>query len=616
MSRSPNPVLRLIAAALLLAVAPAFGGTVETAPPLQTGRAAGAGYDAILLENDLNAAEAFLSDAAGQRRLELNDGLLYERVFARAAELSDMKGLLMGTANARSIRLGILDRQGCAFCLDAARFTAWARKNMSWLDEAKFPAIARALWSWEALTPAQKDWVKGKKKDAAWSRLTFAQRHELMREWALAERGFLLKVNPGSEKALAGYYARAQAVSDVLGNHELSEVWNRGDEAAQAVASLVEARAKVGKGADKRQQALLAEATSAASPEARLAALAKLFENGGGASRELLAAAPPRDGQRFDDRSRGVVSEMLKTALLRETENTFAGADLKEFYAKTPLTVTFTTTSYAALGWYRHGGDTLYFNERYVEQYIKSRDLSVDAVMKDPELIADLARTLVGTFVHEAQHHRQDVWSREQKMPRNYVQSDEVEAFQVQALFLLEKLKTDRRFADFAAREGGHSDVLKAGLSRARAMEEHGPDWFEYVVPNTHYPEIYSNEGAAWCHILNHNSVAGEIEGELKRRDGLAAAARSALERGPSLAEDYPSRQSFSDGVKRASTASLRTFLETSRRGALDAPKYYNLIRRRREGFAATTGERYESVMKGGGGRTNAEPPPPGGEDR
>lgn len=615
MSRSPSALLSLFAAALL-AAGRAAAGVAETAPVAPAGAPLAASYDAILTANDLRAAESFLADARGQRELENTDGLLYERVFLRASELADMKGLLMGAADARSIRLGVLKRPDCAFCLDAARFAAWARAHMPWLDASKYPAISEALWAWETLSKPQKDWVTAKKKAAEWPKLGFEARHRLMREWALAEREALLRANPGEMKEMDGFHARTEAISKVLGTHEMSAVWNRAEEASQAVASLAQARAKIGKNADKRQRELLAAAAGASTPEARLAALSAFFENRGERPRELLEAAPPRDDQRFDDRTRGVVSEMLKGALLKETEGTFAGADLQEFYAKTPLSVTFTTTSYAALGWYSHGGDTLYFNERYLEQYLKSRGLSVEDVMRNPESLGDLARTLVGTFVHEAQHHRQDVWSREQGLPRRYVQSDEVEAFQAQGLFLLEKLKTDKRFAEFAAREGERSAVLRAGLGRARRMEEAGPDWFEYVVPNSHYPEVYSNEGAAWCAIVVHNRVAEAVSRELARRETLGEERREALEKGPALRPDYASREDFTAALASAGTPSLRLVLDDARKTAEDAPKYYNQIRSRRAGFRAQTEERYAAVMEGRGGRRSAEPPAPGEEGK
>ncbi|UPT75182.1 MAG: hypothetical protein M0D55_05590 [Elusimicrobiota bacterium] len=294
---------------------------------------------------------------------------------------------------------------------------------------------------------------------------------------------------------------------------------------------------------------------------------------------------------------------MLKTALLKETEGTFAGNDLKEFYATAPLTVTFTTTSLAALGWYMNGGDTLYFNERYVEGYIKSRGLSVEDVMKNPEHLGDLARTLVGTFVHEAQHHRQNFWARQNSVPNGYNQLNEIEAFQVQGLFLLEKLKNDKKFAEFAEREGAHSDVLRAGLGRAKIMEEHGPDMFEYTVPNGHYPETYSNAGGAWCRILWHNNTAKKMEDELARRATLDARERAALESGPQLAEYYESPADFAAALRAVSTGSLTRELARSRKEAAETPKYYNQIRERRERFARETKERHAVVMGGGNGR-------------
>ena len=258
---------------------------------------------------------------------------------------------------------------------------------------------------------------------------------------------------------------------------------------------------------------------------------------------------------------------MLKTALLKETEGTFAGDDLKKFYAKTPLEVTFTTTSMSALGWYHHGGDTLYFNERYVEEYVKTQGASIESLKRDPALLQNLARIFASTFVHEAQHHRQDVWARENKMPRLYHQGDEVEAFQADALFMMQKLRVDKKFAAWAAEEAKTSSLVAGDLSYARHMELEGPEYFDRKIPNTHYPETFSKEGAAWCHILWHNSTAAPIEAELRRRELMPAAARSKLEAAaPALKSDYSSQAAFRADLMKASAATLNEFLTEAKR--------------------------------------------------
>lgn len=466
----------------------------------------------ILTENNPHAASNFLADENSRRQLKASDPALYQDVFQRAAELKDLEGLLGGTADTRSIRLSLLERPSCSFCLDAAAFPAWARKHLSYLDPDKFQELEAALWSWDSLSQAQKEWVRKKNKASAWPALDFFERHDVMREWALGERDALLKINPADSKSLDGFYDRGLEVKKILDKDETSAMWRHFDQAAQAVESLAQARAKVAKSVDPRQRALLAQAVGAGSPEERLAALSRFFENSGESPRELLAAAPPRPDQRFDDSSRKVVAALLKTALLKETAGTFAGGDLKQFYVdrKIPLEVEFSNTSESGLGWYEGGSDVLNFNERYLEQYVKSRGASIADLKTKPALLQDLARTLAGTFVHEAQHHRQDVWARDNKISAPYHQGDEVEAFQVQALFLMEKVDHDPKFRAFAETEGRHSDIMRAGLERARRLKEQGPEYFEWIVPNTHYPNVLSNEGNAWSAIARGDRSAGQ----------------------------------------------------------------------------------------------------------
>ena len=597
----------LLAAAFLAASVPSFAG-----PDADYLR------EKVLAANDPHAAGNFLKDDARQAALKTEDPALFDRVFARAAELKDLQGVLSGAADAHSIRLSLLERKGCAFCLDPVAFPAWAHKNLDFLPKQTFTDLDAALWSWSVLSKTQQSWVAAKKKDAAWPKLSFTDRHALMRSWALFERDALLKLNPADPKSVDGFHARAWAVHLVLGNHEMSDVWNRLESLQQGSASLAEARAKVGKSADPAQKALLAEASSAATPEARLAALSKLFENLGERPRQLLEAAPARADQKFDADSRKVVGSMLKTALLKETEGTFAGRDLKEFYVdrKTPLEIKFMDTSMSALGWYEHGTDALNFNERYVEQYVKSRGLSVEDLKRDPALLGDLARTLVGTFVHEAQHHRQDVWARENKLPRMYHQGDEVEAFQTQAMFLMEKLEHDPKFAAFAQKEGDHSAVLKTGLERARRMKEQGPDYFDWTVPNSHYPEVLSNEGNAWCNILWHNNVSKLVTAELKRRQALGEAERARLDALPRLKDGYETLEKFKTELPAANTASLSSYLSETQQELAAAPELYAKLRARQEAVKKVTMERYKMLESGQSGRPAAAAPPSPGPAR
>lgn len=548
----------------------------------------------IVLGNELPAAESFLGDARAQEAVKAADASAYLEVFARASELVDLKGVLEGESSVHSIRQSLSVRMSCAFCLDGTAFPAWARKNVPETGEAKLASLGKVFWNWDQLTASQQAWVVARKKDAAWPKLKFPERHATMRAWALAERDAMMKLNPADAKAAEAFEARAYDVSQVLSSHEVSGLRQRAEQVTQAAASMAEARARVAMSSDPRQKALLAEAGAAPTTEARLAALAKIFENYGERPAGLLAAAPPRKDQKFDAESRTLVASMLKTAMLKETEGTFAGDDLKAFYARVPLEVTFTATSMSALGWYHHGGDTLYFNERYVEEYVKTHGATIETLKRDPALLQNLARTFAATFVHEAQHHRQDVWARESRMPRLYHQGDEVEAFQTDALFMMQKMRVDKKFAAWAEKASETSSLVRGDLSYAKRMELEGPGYFDRTIPNTHYPETLSKEGGAWCQILWHNSVAAPIETELQRRERLPAPARRKLEAGAlALKASYNSYAAFQADLMKASGDTLGTHLKDARDRAANAAKHYNALRSRQEVVAATTRERY-----------------------
>ncbi|MBI2387511.1 MAG: hypothetical protein HYV14_16095 [Elusimicrobia bacterium] len=606
MSRSRRAVVlpsaALLAAFLALTAAAAGAGTDLENPSTADIRVLRA---KIVLGNDLPAAESFLGDVRAQETVKAGDPAAYLEVFARATELADPKGVLGGESSVHSIRQSLSKRMDCAFCLDGVLFPAWARKNLPGIGERTLASLGEVLWNWDKLSARQKAWAVARKQDAGWAKLPFKARHETMRAWALAERDAMMKLNPADAAAAADFYARVYEVSEALSSHEMSGLWKRSEEITQAASSLAEARARVAMSSDPRQKALLAEALSAPTTEARLAALAKIFENYGERPASLLAAAPPRDDQKFDADSRKLVASMLKSALLKETEGTFAGDDLKAFYARVPLEVTFTTTSMSALGWYHHGGDTLYFNERYVEEYVKTHGATIETLKRDPALLQNLARIFASTFVHEAQHHRQDVWARENKMPRLYHQGDEVEAFQTDALFMMQKLRVDKKFAAWAEKEAETSSVVRGDLSYAKRMESEGPGYFDRTIPNAHYPETLSKEGGAWCAILWHNSVAKPLEAELERRAALPEAARKRLEAGaPALKASYKTYAAFQADVLKASSVTIEGYVKDERERAANAAKHYNALRGRQEAVAATTRERYNILEPRDGVRT------------
>ena len=571
--------------------------------------------EAILRGNDPRVAASFLGGVPRQEALKAADPALYLDVFQRAAELVDLEGVFGGASSARSIRLSLLERTGCTFCLDADMLSSWVRKHLSYLGPEKFTELDSALWGWGTLDSEPKAWLVKERKDSGWAKMSFPDRHQLMRRWALGERTALLKLNPGDKESVVYFLSRAYQVREVLGDHEMTELWQRWEAADKASKYKAIARAR-GAGADPRQQALLARCEFAADPQECLSALVQFFDNLGEHPRELQEAAPPRPGQRFDGESRRVVSDMLKTALLKETEGTFAGKDLAAFYSRNPLEVRISTTSLSALGWYMDG-NALFFNERYVEQYVKSRGKMVDDLKRDPALLQDLARTLVATFVHEAQHHRQEVWALDNDLPRRYHQGDEVEAFQVEALFLLEKMKTDPKFRAFAEAEGEHSTVLKEDLGRARRMEEEGPDYFAWTVPNTYYAQTLSNEGNAWGPegIGRLSVVARLIGAELARRESLPAAERGRLDRAPPFEKEKQRTAKQIDAALLVSGSdSLRDVLADVREAAAEAAKLYSLLRRRQEAEAQITMERYK-IIDSGSDRAKAEVPSPSGQD-
>lgn len=564
---------------------------------------------AVLRENDPVAAVAFLRDGGRQAALRNEDPALYSSVMARALELQDFSELTGG--GARVIRLAVVQRERCAFCRDASAYRAWAQSYAVGGPRAP-DEIEKALYLWLALPQFHRDRLRAEGlTQAAWSGLNFAQRHERMRAWALAERAAILASAPADAPGAQALEERVRRVDEILGNEEMATSWAHLQRVNAGVTYLAEAARRVEAANDPRQLELLATARSAPDAGARLEALGRLFDNFGPRPTGLITAAPSAGDPGFDAARRDVAFGLLRSALLDQTDGTFAGADLREFYRTHPLNVRFSPTSRAALGWYEPSDASLNFNQRYVEEFLARRGATLSDLARGGPLMGDLARELSGTFVHEAQHQRQFAWAADNGQANYYVQGNEVESFQVQALFTLQKLRTDPAFAAYAAREAERSSVLAEHLARARLLEGSGPQAFARTVPGTHYPEVLSNEAKAWCAITLHNAVGPLLQAELDRRAALPAAARAALDSGPELGQSYPTEAEFRAALSVARTPSVRLSLQRGRELAEAAPGRWARFQARSDSILAQTMERYRAVLSDQAPERLGVPAPP-----
>ncbi|MBI3299611.1 MAG: hypothetical protein HYZ75_15710 [Elusimicrobia bacterium] len=566
-------------------------------------------FAAVIEDDNPFAATFLLGTEAGRAqlaRLKAEEALRHDVVFARALELKDLRGLITGGHNdVRALRLGLQGRPNCAFCQVPEKLLAWRQRFFGKEDAV----LKAAVYDWATMPPERQAWLKDHASpEEVWRRLTYSERQEVLRGWALSEREALLKADPRTRGELGLMGARMNEMTAVLTGNESVAVWQRYAQAEQAVLRLEEARAKLKGSKDPALQAKLAEAEKAKDLDSRLSALGALFDGARIAAPGLRAQAPSRPDQAFTPESRALVAELVKTGMLAETKGTFAGAELTEFYAKVPMKVAIAPTEGSAVAWYWDG--VMSFNERHISEFVKARGKSLDDLARDQALLKELNLELVPVFVHEAVHHRQDVWAKAQGIPSNWSQHQEQEAMMAHALFVTQKAKTDKAYAKFLAAHPDSTTVRQAAMLSSR-LEQNGADWFSHSVMADHYPERLSLEGVVWCQIaLLHNAIYADVDGELKRRAALAQAERTALESGQALAPSYPTNGDWLAAMRKAKTADLKALVDGQRALLAQQPRIYEMYRARLEEATRVTEERLRTLQSGQSAQRVPPPPP------
>ena len=223
----------------------------------------------------------------------------------------------------------------------------------------------------------------------------------------------------------------------------------------------------------------------------------------------------------------------------------------------------------------------MHFNEKRIEEYVKSKGRKLEDLGRDSALLGPLIRELAPVFVHEAVHHQQDVWAKKNKVPSNWSQHQEQEAMMVHALYVNEKAARDPSYAAFLREAGPASIRTRQDLALADRLRAHGADSFSLSVMSTHYPERLSLEGVVWCSILHHNSLIAPFEAELKRRAALPADKQTALRGGPKFAMNYDSTEAFQKALREVATSNIKEHLAAQKASLAVQPETYEKYRER-----------------------------------
>lgn len=584
MTRSPARIVFAALTAALLAAAPVASSAAS--PALEAQRAA------LLRERDPGAAEAFLSDPSLQAAMRAEDERTELELFRAAVELRDLRQLLRGYEREdRVIRDGLAARPDCAFCQDPKRLLAWSDR---W-NAAPRGFLRGALYEWDTLPAPRARWLAARGvSPAAWEATPFAARQEKIREWGKAEFDRAMKAVPKNEAELEALGERADAINDALGHDDAYALGERVAKAEAAVKAMADAERRLATSDDPALKAALRDARNAPDLETALANLGRIFDGLKIPNEAVRAAAPLKPGQGFDDRTRRLTAEILGPALLREIGGTWAGDELNAFYAKVPMRITIRPEDAGNLATYSDG--VMNFGSGDIEDFLKARGRSARDLLTDPALLRDLTRDLAPVFVHEATHHRQDVWTQEQGIRDASTQYQEIEAMETESVYVLEKTARDPSYKAYLARSAKTSANAREALSLARRLDTGGADSFRRSIQALHYPGLLSLEGDSWETLAARRRSAADVRAELGRRAALSPLRRAALYVGGGLKDEYEDRSRFLSAVGLAATPALEKFLERAARADAAEPSAYARQRARLDSVNRATEEHLRAL--------------------
>lgn len=340
--------------------------------------------------------------------------------------------------------------------------------------------------------------------------------------------------------------------------------------------------------------------------EKQLNLLDKLFDSSPDwdDSKEETPAFQPKPN---DDPDYAGISGILTTAALQEIAGTKAGSALIESLGTgTKIKIEIGDIPAGHAGAYT-GNNEIIINQKLVESWMESNDYSLkDMLLNDRQLapapVKRLARFLAPVIVHEGTHMEQAKWLTAKDMEDRYPHSDEIEAFSMSALYVLEKVKADRLYfaKTFNPEKGG--DLLATYVDNQIApANELYRDYNDFKRNIYHlYSKKPSFEAEASRQLRHANAIADELEKRKVETLELTAKEKAeidALRTGGKLGDFNP------DDLKNAKTSVLKDFLKYYRYWYSEMSKR---IEKSGEFIARTSGE-----ITGAGNTSTAKTIPP-----
>lgn len=470
----------------------------------------------------------------------LFDGSAAE-TFEKANALVDLSQILQAEKSAGDLRSSLIRRLDPESPLAGAGIGPGLASVLAWtaLRSPEKLALARqALLEWETLDEGQRGWLVGQKRtEERWRKIPLTERASILTGWAQEEaRTLLYDPERIDEQALAHLRSRSDLVAPLLPGLEQGEL----EFHVERVRLLLTARRALEKaglreildGLDQRSSLPVSERLEYLS--SALAGRPEFKESG--FIHELNSARVARAAESFSDEERRTLAERLAPALREEAAGTRAGERVIRFYERGSPPALRVRLMPGNIGEFNAVSRDISLSEEFIQGWLRAESLSLPALLSDPSALRRLARALCPAFVHEATHQMQHARRSGEDRLRFFTQDEEIEAFTVEALHVLER----------SLREPGYRRQVRRDDAEAADRLSEDAALFGRIVRRI-YSELPSFESfAASCLRL-----AGAMSRELARREAHPGSA-------PAFSWDFDAR-SLERGLFSLSNVALMT---------------------------------------------------------
>lgn len=565
----------------------------------------------LFVDRDPAYARQFLAEDARRASAKAEDGEVFPALFQEALQLKDVQDILQGQFEAAPLRQA-LEKCPSRLCSHPQELMDWRKRYMPSVDEKR---LSQAVAEWSALPEGPKAAVQSKGiGEAKWQTLLLSERKALIQAWGKARLAEFMKRSPKTSAELEAMRKEGAAIHEAVDHDDAVKLWDRYRQADAAVSALADAQKRVEKTGDPKLKAKLEKARAGGDLDAMLDDLNHLFDGIGVENKKLRAAAPAAKSQDLDEGQKQLLAAMLKRGLLDEIGGTWAGEDLLPYYKRKDLKLAIRPLDAGRIGEYHDSSQEIVFNQAFIDEYVRSNGLTPSKLLASAGALRSLSVQLSPLFVHEAYHQLQDDFAQGLKLPTVVAQHRELESMQVEALFVLQKMKHDPGFKKIMEDAQDGSKPARESLSKAARLEK-GAGWMRDTIVTWHYPGVQSLEGWAASAINADRYYQGLLREELKRREALPIWSRYSLSGDKPFSSTHLSREQWIKELPGVGTKTIETLLKTYEASLAKLSGDYEAYERRLESVNRMTEARLAILKAGGGGppkKPDAVPAPAG----